>query len=447
MALADRVPEHSDDFTQYAHDYTLTDDVLWNGSSLWASPVIYSVGEAIGLIPPDRTQDYAAGSYISFIDDQYITFQVANTASSAARGGAGVLLRVGFDASDHWYYQVMVCATTDTVSIFKTDLRDGTSSTLGSTSFNVTVGDFFTFEAVSDGSGGCDITVFDGSDDSEIITRHESVELLGDSALILSPSDDETLSVGLYIVEMGHLDSAATRSFDSVNPGDVVSSNGAITVTGSGLSLVSGATISEAGARPYSLTLMVAAPGYVTFEPVDIHETQLEYGTLTMTLAHPDTPPVLERTFTMYPADGWQAVTLAGSNTQDYMEGDTIVPYVDGDVLEIPTTVGLSTLELFADADVTYDPAVPQLTVHTRWLFDQTSNDWDDGTVTINQTQAVVPIPPVYQPKVCFYGVYFEHDFSTGWTNADPAGFGAIDLPAGLNINSAGLCTGIPTAP
>lgn len=55
------------------------------------------------------------------------------------------------------------------------------------------------------------------------------------------------------------------------------------------------------------------------------------------------------------------------------------------------------------------------------------------------------PVAPVYGTLTGRVGTPVNEDLAVGWTDANPTGFSALLLPAGLSMNSAGLVTGTPT--
>jgi hypothetical protein len=453
MSAADRNADYVDGFDNgdYANLSLLTVTPQWGSLPQTESPIVYYDGGAVGAIYTETPDIGVLTSALHEADyplNQFAGVQINGNTNGFynddlydSHAGVGACIRYVTGAGGTSYYRVNLNGSAGKIYIHR--IVDDAGGVVKTISHTISIGDYYYIEAEHTGANTTDVRIY--QDDSLLTTYTDTSEITGSKMAVVLHTYVPAEVPSIFDVTFGHLDSLGLRSFDLVNPGGIVKSLGPISARGSGLDGVTGGEMSEGGSRPYTLTIAEGSPTaeYVDFEPVDSFSTTLPHGTLTMKLFHPEGD--LSKTFTMTSPDNWQSVVLASPNSA-YMANN--LGAVSSDILEVPISINSSSLELLVDGDMTYDGAVAHGTRHDRHLFDQTDNSWDSGTVTINQESAAPdPTPPTYQPMECYYGVYFSYDFSVGWSDADPSGFGAIDLPAGLTINSAGFCSGIPTIP
>lgn len=204
---------------------------------------------------------------------------------------------------------------------------------------------------------------------------------------------------------------------DSIDAGEVFNAEGA------NLTLVDAdnCTISLAGARPYTLTPTGdREPAYVQFAAIDLHLTQLPYGTLRLTMPHSfDGGGTITRDFVIDPPDGATYVVGAGV---DAVNGLAQAGGLDGDQWEITTFNNLGyELALIDDTNMAVRPALPNATVGTQWRFTNADNLWDSGSVTFNQT-AAVPATWVgsFLPPPGIVGVDYTYDTTTLSSGDEP---------------------------
>jgi hypothetical protein len=458
MSAADRSTDYSDQFDDgsYTDGDTLVMSPQWGSIPDTISPIvwyadpvgaIYTVTPDIGVLTSalhesDYPLNQFAGIKLNGVTNGFY-LGVPNDIYDA-HAGNGVLVRYVSGPDGTSYYRATFNGNANKIYLHR--IVQDSGGVVLTIAHTILTNENYYVEAEHTGTNTTDVRIY--QDDALLGTYTDNSEITGlNTGVVLhtyGALNDPVELPSIYTVWFGHLDSLSLRSFDLVNPDGTVKSLGPISTSGSSLGEVTGGEISEGGSRAYPLVMSSATPDHVYFDPIDILDTRLPYGTLTMTLFHGEGN--LERDFEMAPPDDWQAVFLSSPNTA-YMAKDLTSPTTN-DILEVPVSVNSSSLTLLTDSDVIYDGAVVHGTRHNRRFYDQTVSEWDFGVVTINQEAAVPdPTAPTYPAMECFYGVYFEHDFSVGWTDADPNGYSAIDLPAGLTINSAGFCSGTPTLP
>lgn len=443
MPLADRVLGFSDDFSGYEDGSLLQDEVIYTVPEGATSPIIYNDGN-VAVIYPQPPPSVRSGALIAgqFPPDQWAQFQVdVVTSGPVADGnGAAALLRFLYSGGEYVYYEARVNGTDNLVQIIKVDTTQGPTQTLASVSHTPASTDVFTFEVISDGGGGCDLTVYD-KNESVITTVNDPLEIIAESVGYIVEYASGYSPATVVGINAGYLDTDAARSITGVNGDDIIRSEGLISIAGSGLSEVTGATLSEAGARPYTLTIATIGATQLSCDPVDILLTQLPLGTLRLTLEHPSGD--LTYDITMHPKDGWQYSDVT-SPTGNYMDKD--LGAADGDQIAMPITIGFSTASLQADADAAYDPAVNQLSTHDRHFFDASTNTWDSGPVIVNQVEEGVEVlPPSWRstpaPPMARVGVPYRYEIGYLIDGSRPITLsqspGSTALPFGLSYNSS----------
>ena len=380
MSLADRTPVITDGFTGYA-DGNLDVNPGWLTLTGTYSPIVHDGTDGIYSNPDPLP--YTAMVEGNYPLNHYAGIRLYDSVGSATAGtGAGVLLRTtGQNVFGISTYQIMANNHRGDLTIYRH--FEGSYTTLDSASHTFEQGNgnaWIWAEVESDGVGGCDLRIYD-EDENLILETNDPVELTGVRVGVILKTDAANNPSILYF-ESGLIDTLGNRRLDDVNGNFQALSNGTFIANGSGLSGVTGGNISYLDQRAYPITIASALDATVDIEPIDIHSTSLEPITsLKLTLNHPEGP--LSVNFLMLPEDGAQTVELSGA-TGNYIDKD--IGAIDGDFIEIPTTVGFSSVELFEDGDVHYDGAVNQGTTHIRWLFDKSASTWESGDVTINQT-------------------------------------------------------------
>lgn len=425
MSLADRVSVHAGDFTAIDDGSVLSDEPIWRSLIGAPSPICYS---NIVIAPEFGVTNVQHGAIIegSYPGDQFCSMQIldANAGPSNTAQGLGIGLRAsGVDADTLASYRVNVSGTDSNITIFRFDPAGSGATVLHTIAYTPADNDWITAEVESDGAGGCDIRVYD-KDEVLLADVNDPVELIGATMyLALSYTDEHVFITGF---DFGYLDIESARTLDNVNTDYQVNSLGQFVANGSGLAGVTGGNISFTGLRPYELTIIQATDSAVNITPVDILVTQLQLGVLRLTLYHPDGE--LTITFDQLPEVGWQYVTLAGA-TGGYIDKD--LGAVDGDQICVPSTVGFSSVVLFADGDVHFDGALNQGQTMERRFFDKSTFLWESGTVTINQAGAGLA-PPVWRstpaPPAATVGVFYTY----------PIGY-LVDGDRPMNLSDAGV--------
>ena len=330
----------------------------------------WSVNDATGIVP-------AEGFYVEF--------------------------RLGTAPTDPDYCDVLFAGPTKDIcmslAIGQTQIvwgiRDGDTSALivlKAVNFGVQSGDLFRITYNDPDAAGTNVHNFRLYQNSSHVS---SMDLGFDDALTLGSwcgfriESDVGTTPALDELSTGDLSDSV--SISSINNSGVAQSNGPFVITGSNLSGVTAARVSDAGDRPYTLTINQQDDEQIEIAPWDIHASQLAPGTLTVEIDEP-TVGTATRTYTQEVETGQQIVTLASANPA-YMIKD--IPVVaDGDLLELPLSITGSSVTMQADADVCYSPAVQHGQTHIRWFYDQSTNSWDSGNVTMLQSAA----PPAASP-------------------------------------------------
>ena len=444
MSADERVIAYTDDFQGHLHNTFIADYPPWLGLSPTPSPIVYLQAPYAVLLMQEGTQA-AAIIENNFPNNQYARFNIGVTTAGTGgvKNGAGVLLRLGFSGPSFWHYQVMVNGSDNSVTIYKVDTGNAIDVVLASVSHTPAQFDPFFCEVETISGTTCEIRVYD-KNETIIAQATDSDELSGVYAGVMLSSQLGGFPSIDYI-EFGTLDIADNRSLDTVNPDGVVKANGPITLTGSGFSGITGGHISDNGARQFPITITNLQESVIQVAPIDVvGQSSLDYGTMRMTLTH-STDPDLTKEFTLAPEDGWQAVVLAGATDNTLLLTDTVA--TDGDTMEIPTNNGFSDFTLNSTGDVTYDSAVNQGTQHTRRLYDNSTNTWDSGTVTINQIDdgGGELLPPSWRstpsPPNAVVGTYYRFEIGYLIDGSRPMTLsqapGSNSLPFGLAYNSS----------
>lgn len=243
----------------------------------------------------------------------------------------------------------------------------------------------------------------------------------------------------------GYLSDALTIT--DVNGDDIAQSNGAFVINGGGFEAVTDVDIDD-GVNTTALTIESTSASSIVCTPVDIHTTQLLFGSLTVTVTDPGGSDT--HAFTMEPAANQQALAISTPIAGSIVDG--IIGFTDGDTIEIPTQVGNSQLTLYADGDVWHDPATPDGTVYTRWYYDDDLATWDSGTVTINR-EALEVDPPrwlsVPNPPIAKAGVAYNYPIGGLISGKRPLTLSdsGNPLPTGLAYNSTANAEAITGTP
>jgi len=434
MSLDERVTVLLDYFTSSSDGDLLSDRPQWRSLEGAASPVCY---QSSVIAPESGVTGVQHGAIAegTYPLSQYARMELYDTDAGNSYDAQGVALGLrasGSSEPELTGYRVNLSDTDDEIYLFRFDpLGDGTSL-VGSFPYSPQRNDVITAEVKSDGSGGCDFTLYD-QDEVVIGTANDAVELVGGFMYVAMSYTN--LIPSLLAVEFGYLDVAANRQIDNVNIDFAVKSLGNFQANGAGLVGVTGGNISFSGLRPFEIVLAGVTDSQVNIQPIDISQTQLQFGVLRLTLYHPDGD--LTIAFDQFPEDGWQYVTLAGA-TGNYIDKD--ISAVDGDQICMPTGVQFSSVLLFADGDVHFDGALNQGQEVERRLYDLSAFTWDAGIVTIDQAAVGVapiwrstPAPPNASVGVPYsYAIGYLVDGDRPMTLRDVG----VQLPYGLAYNN-----------
>lgn len=210
-----------------------------------------------------------------------------------------------------------------------------------------------------------------------------------------------------------------------------VKHGGAITITGSNLAGVTSVTLGT-----HTLSISTQSASQIVCAALDVYATALSYRGYTLTVTGPtgsDTEAV-----TLVPSDDQQFVIGASVDTTYGLaqEGGT-----NGDqwatVKALPSG---STVQLLANTNLIISPPARENETAPFWVY--TGGSWSASTYTINGSGVTNITPPAYTTQTHEAFVEVSVNLATGWVNANPTGFTATGLPAGLYMQPNGTVIG-----
>jgi len=225
-------------------------------------------------------------------------------------------------------------------------------------------------------------------------------------------------------------------SITGVNAGAPIVSGGPISIEGTQLDTVTRVTIGD-GTYSYDLTIASATPAELTADPVNLLDTPLGVGVVTVSVESPINNDSLDDVQLQYIP---QVPVLTVQDGAGYvLDG---LPYENGDQFGVPQAIGVSSATATPDGDVIYNPALPHGTTHDRIFYDRSAGEWGVGDVTVNW-QSALDQPPVWRappsPGPARLGVPYEYligalvDGTRPMTMSDAG----APLPEGLSYGAA----------
>jgi hypothetical protein len=129
----------------------------------------------------------------------------------------------------------------------------------------------------------------------------------------------------------------------------------------------------------HQINVQSATRSAAVCEPFDIFSSPFAFGDIVPVVVV-GTKGTKRIDAKLMPPEGLQFVVVA--NAQPYLSKDIAI--ADGDQMATETAIDRTTIILTPDTDVTYFPALPTGTVHTRYWYDASSSEWSSGPVTVN---------------------------------------------------------------
>jgi len=163
--------------------------------------------------------------------------------------------------------------------------------------------------------------------------------------------------------------SASDPLLTAVNGGQPIKTGDVINF--SGRNLESATTASLGG---FSLVISSVTDTEVICDPIDLHDTQLDYGATTATL---DITAPIDTSVTT------NNLYVVGTDI-DATNGLAEDGGAAGDTWEVTSTVQSSSITLEPDTNIVLDPAVKNGTVVPFWRKTPGANDWVESQVTVN---------------------------------------------------------------
>jgi len=236
-----------------------------------------------------------------------------------------------------------------------------------------------------------------------------------------------------------------------VNSNDIIAHNGSISISGTGLDSVTSVVLDD-GTNQETLTISgTPTPISITCDPYDVYSGKLKYDSATLRVVSPTNNA--ERTVQINPDANTQFVNVVG--VQPYLAQGLAVQ--DGDQMACEKTLSGSTMTLTPDTDILYDPAVSQGAQHTRYWWDQVTQVWDSGEVTVNGNVVGAPVwRATPNPPPCVVGVPYQYSLGALLDGERPMTLtnSGTPLPAGLSYGFAAApnddieaIVGTPTEP
>jgi len=168
-------------------------------------------------------------------------------------------------------------------------------------------------------------------------------------------------------------ESSAT-SVDNVNDDNIIVRNGPIVINGT-FPALDELTV-ELGGHP--LAVESATDTTIVCSPVDTFTTPLSFSSHTLAV----TAGTVASLVVYLEVDTAHQVTVLSSISPPLITDGLDAAL--GDQIACPVEAGGAAMVLTSGGDVTYSPAVPGGTTHTRYWYDASAAVWDSGPVVIN---------------------------------------------------------------